>query len=148
VNCREELVNAGRNVRYPLIAASILFLAIIGAGCAANLTREDLLRQMQEGTAPLIVDVRSQAEYDRDHLPGALHIPFYTIGSGLSELGRAKNEPLVLYCEHGPRAGIAGFSLFLSGYDTVYSLEGHMKGWRKSAFPIELISHGSPTAHD
>jgi rhodanese-related sulfurtransferase len=131
-----------------MIVAGMLTLAIVCAGCAATITREDLLRQMQEGTAPLIVDVRSQAEYDRDHLPGALHIPFYTIGSGLSELGRAKNDPLVLYCEHGPRAGIAGFSLFLSGYDTVYSLEGHMKGWRKSAFPIELISHGSPTAHD
>jgi rhodanese-related sulfurtransferase len=115
------------------------------AGCTATITREDLLRQMQEGTAPLIVDVRSQGEYDRDHLPGALHIPFYAINSGLGEVGHAKNEPLVLYCEHGPRAGIAGFSLFLAGHDKVYFLEGHMKGWRKSSFPIEIVSHGSPT---
>ena len=131
--------------RSNVISALVFAMALTTLGCAATITREDLLRQMQEGTAPLIVDVRSQAEYDRDHLPGALHIPFYTISSGLGKIGRLKSEPLVLYCEHGPRAGIAGFSLFFSGYDTVYSLEGHMKGWRKSSFPIEIISHESPT---
>ena len=145
MNRLEAHVNAGRKVRHALIFAGMISLAIICAGCASTITRDDLLRQMQEGTAPLIVDVRSQGEYDRDHLPGALHIPFYTINSGLVELGHSKNEPLVLYCEHGPRASIAGFALFLSGYDTVYSLEGHMKGWRKNSFPSEIVSHGTPT---
>jgi len=129
-----------------LFVSALAFVMVLTTlGCAATITREDLLLQMQEGRAPLIVDVRSQGEYDRDHLPGALHIPFYTISSGLGDTGHSKNEPLVLYCEHGPRASIAGFSLFLSGYDTVYSLEGHMKGWRKNAFPIEIISHGPST---
>jgi rhodanese-related sulfurtransferase len=131
---------------HSLFFASMLLLAIVCAGCTTTMTREDLLRQMQAGTAPLIVDVRSLGEYDRDHLPGALHISFYTISSGLAEIGHPKKEPLVLYCEHGPRAGIAGFMLFLSGYGTVYSLEGHMKGWRKNSFPIEIVSHGSPTS--
>jgi rhodanese-related sulfurtransferase len=46
----------------------------------------------------------------------------------------------VLYCEHGPRSDIAGFSLYLSGYEKVYSLEGAMKAWRKNEFPIEVIT--------
>jgi rhodanese-related sulfurtransferase len=129
-----------------MAGAGMLLLALICTGCTATVTRDELLRQIQAGIAPLIVDVRSQGEYDRDHLPGAMHIPFYTISSGVGEIGHAKNAPLVLYCEHGPRASIAGFSLFLSGYDTVYSLEGHMKGWRKNSFPIEIVSHGSPTS--
>lgn len=118
----------------------VLLLGIVLAGCAAGITRDELLKQMQEGTAPLIVDVRSQKEYDRDHVPGAVHIPFYSIGSGLSDIGYPKNEPLVLYCEHGPRAGIAGFMLFLSGHEKLYSLVGHMKGWRKNSFPLEMIT--------
>lgn len=137
--------NGARTCRYTKMAAVLLTLALVCAGCSATITRDELLRQMQEGNAPLIVDVRSQGEYDRDHLPGAIHIPFYTISSGLGVIGHVKNEPLVLYCEHGPRAGIAGFSLLLSGYDHVYSLEGHMKGWRKNSFPIEIVSHGSST---
>jgi rhodanese-related sulfurtransferase len=110
-------------------------------GCATNITRDELLSQMMSEHPPLVVDVRSQGEYDRDHIPGAVHIPFYSIGSGLKGLGYPKTDPVVLYCEHGPRTGIAGFSLYLSGYDKLYSLEGNMKGWRKSEFPIEVITH-------
>jgi rhodanese-related sulfurtransferase len=104
--------------------------------------RDELLRRMQEGMAPLIVDVRSEGEYDRDHVPGARHISFYSIGSGLEEVGSSKKDPVVLYCEHGPRSGIAGFTLFLEGYEKVYSLEGQMKGWRKDEFPLEVIVRG------
>jgi rhodanese-related sulfurtransferase len=105
------------------------------------MSRDDLLRQMQEGAAPLIIDVRSRSEFDRDHLPGAVRIPFYSIGSGLEELNVNKRDRILLYCEHGPRSGIASFLLFLSGYDSLYSLEGHMKAWRQNRFPVEIVSH-------
>ncbi len=121
-----------------ILAVMIIICAV---GCAANITREALLKQLQSDAPPLVVDVRSQHEYDRDHVPGAVHIPFYSIGSGLKELGYSKTDPVVLYCEHGPRTGIAGFSLYLSGYEKVYSLEGNMRGWRKSEFPIEVVTH-------
>ena len=128
---------------HTIVVSSILaFLALICVtGCAVNMTGDELLKRMQEGTAPLIVDVRSQGEYDRDHVPGAVHVPFYSIGSGLKQLGFSKMDPVLLYCEHGPRAGIAGISLFLSGYDKVFSLDGHMKSWRKKEFPIEIVTH-------
>jgi rhodanese-related sulfurtransferase len=122
---------------------STLFVLLLGIGtaaCSATMTGETLLKQMQEGTAPLIVDVRSQAEYDEDHIPGAVHIPFFSIGSGLHGIDFQKKEAVVLYCEHGPRAGVAGLTLFLSGYEQVYSLEGHMKGWRNSEYPVEIIT--------
>jgi rhodanese-related sulfurtransferase len=118
-----------------------MLLCISASGCATGISRDDLLKQMQEENPPLIVDVRSQGEYDRDHVPGALHIPFYAIGSGLKDVGYSKKEPIVLYCEHGPRSGIASLTLFLSGYEKVYSLDGHMKGWRKNELPIEVITH-------
>jgi rhodanese-related sulfurtransferase len=118
--------------------AFIISVPVIG--CTTNITRDDLLRQIMTESPPLVVDVRSQGEYDRDHVPGALHIPFYSIDSGVRAIGYAEQDPIVLYCEHGPRASIAGFSLYLSGYDNVYSLEGHMKGWRTNALPIEVIT--------
>lgn len=125
-----------------VVSSVFAFLVpICATGCAVSMTGDELLKRMQEGTAPLIVDVRSQGEYDRDHVPGATHIPFYSISSGLKQLGYSKAEPVVLYCEHGPRSGIAGISLFLSGYDNVFSLDGHMKNWRKKEFPIEIVTH-------
>ncbi len=104
------------------------------------MSRGSLLEQMLEGTAPLIVDVRSQGEYDRGHIPGAVHVSFYAAGSGLTELGVSRKDPVVLYCEHGPRAGIAGFALRLSGFERVYSLDGSMKGWRADNFPLEIAA--------
>ncbi len=116
-------------------------MACISAGCATGISREALLAKMSDGPAPLIVDVRSQTEFDRDHIPGALHIPFYSIHSGLIAIGISKKDLLVLYCEHGPRSGIASLTLFLSGYEQVYSLDGHMRAWRSNEFPIEVIAH-------
>lgn len=127
-----------------LTAAMLLLFGMIG--CATSMTRDELLRRIQEGTVPLIVDVRSQGEYDRDHVPGAVHISFYSIGSGLKEIGSSKKDPIVLYCEHGPRSGIAGFTLFVQGYEKVYSLDGQMKGWRKNEFPLEVIVSGTDRA--
>ena len=117
----------------------LLLLIILSflTGCAATITRDTLLKQMQEGAQPLIVDVRSRGEYERDRIPGAIHIPFYSVRSGLEELQFPKDKTLVLYCEHGPRAGISGFLLYLTGYEQLYSLEGHMKGWRENHFPVE-----------
>lgn len=36
-----------------------------------------LLELIKNRTAPVIVDVRSQWEYESGHIPGAQHIPFY-----------------------------------------------------------------------
>ena len=117
-----------------------LALLVTLAACTTNITGAALLEQLQADVPPLVVDVRSQGEFYRDHVPGAVHISFYAIGSGLDAIGYGKHDPVVLYCEHGPRASIAGISLYLSGYDKVYSLEGHMKSWRKNDFPIEVIT--------
>lgn len=108
-------------------------------GCATGISREELLKQMQEGKQPLIVDVRTQGEFERAHLPGAVHIPFYSLASGLKQKMHPEKEPLVLYCEHGPRAGLGSFFLYLAGYDRIFSLEGQMKGWRQNRYPVEHV---------
>ncbi len=123
------------------VLAGVLLALLSLCGCAAGISREELLKEMQEGNAPLIVDVRSQREYDHDHIPGAMHISFTSISSGLKGMNTQPGERIVIYCEHGPRAGLAYWSLSLSGYRNIYSLEGHMKGWRENQFPIETISH-------
>ncbi len=116
-------------------------LAVALSACAASIDRVELLRQLQEGTQPVIVDVRSRGEFDRDHIPGALSLPLFSVSSGLKASGFSKKDSIILYCEHGPRAGLAALSLFFSGYEKIYSLEGHMRGWRKADFPLEIIVH-------
>ena len=122
-----------------LVRGTVLAVLLSLSGCAAAISREELLKEMEGEHAPLIIDVRSLSEYDRDHVPGAVHIPFTRIASGLASRNTRKDERLVIYCEHGPRAVMAYWSLSLAGYGNISSLDGHMKKWRASLYPIETI---------
>lgn len=99
--------------------------------------QQELLQLINTGQSPVIVDVRSQSEYQAGHVPGAIHVPFWNAFTtdSLDEL--EKSRSLVLYCEHGPRAGIAKLAFSLSGFDDISYLAGHMSAWRKAALPME-----------
>ncbi len=105
------------------------------------MTQDQLLTSIEKGTAPVIVDVRSQSEYESGHVPGALHLPFYAMWSRHSEIKGKPEDPVVLYCEHGPRAGIAKFALWTLGHEQLFYLEGHMSGWKEQGLPMEKNSN-------
>jgi rhodanese-related sulfurtransferase len=100
------------------------------------ISREELHTQLNAGTAPLIIDVRSRWEYHRGHVPGAVSIPFWTLLFHRGVLPATLDKPMVVYCEHGPRAGIARFALRQAGFQKVRCLAGHMAQWRKAKLPI------------
>ena len=122
-------------------APRILLLCLALAGCASNgsdrMSPDDLHASIRAGTAPTIVDVRTAAEYDSGHVPGAVHVPFYAVWSRGTALPPAKTDTLVVYCAHGPRAGLAKFGLWTAGYDDVRYLDGHMAGWKRRGLPLE-----------
>lgn len=101
------------------------------------MAQDRLLASIEKGTAPVIVDVRSQSEYESGHVPGAMHLPFYAMWTRHTEIKGNHEDPVVLYCEHGPRAGIAKFALWTLGYTHLVYLEGHMSGWKQQGLPIK-----------
>jgi len=98
---------------------------------------DELLAAIRNGTAPPIVDVRSDREYAAAHIPGALHIPFYAVYARRSEIPSPASEPVIVYCEHGPRAGMAKLQLRAAGFAHVLYLEGHMSVWKQRGLPTE-----------
>ncbi len=101
-----------------------------------RISQKPLLASIQDGTAPVIIDVRTGGEYAKGHVPGAVHIPFYSLWSRRSEIEAGAHEPVVVYCAHGPRAGFAKFALGTLGYDRVLYLDGHMSAWKDRGLPI------------
>ncbi len=94
-------------MKRPLIAAlAICLLAGLVAGRAA-------------ADRPLWIDVRSEQEFDADHLAGALLIPHRDIARRVVELGLEKDRPIYLYCRSGNRAGIAQAALESLGFTDV-----------------------------
>jgi rhodanese-related sulfurtransferase len=101
------------------------------------MTASNLLALISAGTAPAVLDVRSTAEFTRGHVPGALHIPFWKLLNRPTRIPIPLDEPLVVYCGHGPRAWIAGAALRRRGFRRVEYLEGHMSQWRRAGLPEE-----------
>jgi rhodanese-related sulfurtransferase len=97
----------------------------------------ELLERIKSRNAPVIIDARMKIEFERGHVPGAIHAPFWKIPLSSAGLPKDKDLELVIYCGHGPRAWIAQQFLAARGYGHIGLLEGHMKGWREAGLPLE-----------
>jgi hydroxyacylglutathione hydrolase len=82
-----------------------------------------------------IVDVRSDLEWQADHLAGATHIPLGHLTERLSEL--PKDQPLVTQCQSGTRSAIAASLLRREGFTDVSNLTGGIQAWTDAGLPVE-----------
>lgn len=98
---------------------------------------EVLALQIEQGTAPLILDVRTAREYAEGHVPGAINIEYRQIPAQLERLKEFEDQTVVVYCERGVRAGRAEVTLVEAGFTSVVQLSGDMRAWRAAELPIE-----------
>lgn len=112
--------------------------ALLANGCATpDITPQALALQLKVTDAPLVIDVRSQSEYLAGHIPGAVHVPFWNLAQMPPALVEAcRRRPVVVTCEHGPRAVLAADGLRRLGCLKVHLLQGHMAGWRAAGLPL------------
>ncbi|MEB3267415.1 MAG: rhodanese-like domain-containing protein [Leptolyngbya sp.] len=107
---------------------------------ASTITPAELANRLAAETAPLILDVRSQREYEQGHIPGARHIPHHELAQRLGELPRDPQQEIVVYCEVGVRAHRAEQILTAAGFRGVRHLTGDMRAWRQGQYPTALPS--------
>ncbi|MGY3870259.1 rhodanese-like domain-containing protein [Aeromonas crassostreae] len=88
--------------------------------------------QQQSGKRPLLLDVRTPAEFAEGHIPGAINISHEQLRTRLAELGDDRRLPIVVYCRSGRRAALAQAELEKAGFGHVYHLSGDYPGWVKS----------------
>lgn len=77
--------------------------------------KQQARRQEGDKQMPVLLDTRTDAEYERGHLEGALHIPVDDLRERLDELDPA--TPLNVYCQSGLRSYIACRLLMQKGFD-------------------------------
>lgn len=77
----------------------------------------------------VLIDCRTNDEWEKGHIPGAVHIPLSDLPSRASDLDPDKT--IVVYCHHGQRSFNA--ALFLRGQDfmEVTSLAGGIDAWSR-----------------
>ncbi len=70
----------------------------------------------------VVVDVRTEEEFEEEHFPGALNIPVDRILVRKNEI--PKDKPVILYCASGARSAYAAHLLKAEGYKDVVNAGG------------------------
>jgi rhodanese-related sulfurtransferase len=92
--------------------------------------------KLDRGETFLLVDVREESEFAKDHLPGAIHLGKGVIERDIESRVPDLNTQMVLYCGGGFRSAMAADNLQKMGYTNVFSMDGGVRGWREKNFPL------------
>jgi len=97
---------------------------------------DDVKDKLDSGEKLLLVDVREESEYAKDHLPGATHLGKGVIERDIEVRVPNLNSAVVLYCGGGFRSALAADNLQKMGYTNVLSMDGGVRGWREKGYPF------------
>jgi rhodanese-related sulfurtransferase len=110
---------------------------VVDAKSRVRETNVDAVKtRMDRGDKFVLVDVREESEFAKDHLPSAIHL-----GKGIIERDIEARVPeldteMILYCGGGFRSALAADNLQKMGYTNVISMDGGIRDWREKGFPL------------
>ena len=116
----------------------LLFATFLGllTGCSQNtvtntekasvitITSEEAKNMMDQEDSLIIVDVRTQEEYDAGYIEGAVLIPDFDIEAKAESLLPDKDATILVYCRSGRRSALAAQKLVELGYQNIYDFGG------------------------
>ena len=89
-----------------------------------NITAEEAKQIMDSEEGYIILDVRTQEEYDQGHIPGAIVISHEEIAEKAEEVLTDKDQLILVYCRSGRRSKIAAEALAELGYTNIKEFGG------------------------
>ncbi len=109
--------------------------AVFFAGCTnqktenktstyVQISQEEAKRLMDTESGYVIIDARTQEEFDEGHIEGAIMIPEYEIADRAEKELTDKNQLILVYCRSGRRSKIAAQALADLGYTNVKEFGG------------------------
>ena len=100
------------------------------APTTTDISAEEAHQMLEEEDAAAIVllDVRTEAEYNAEHIADAEHIPLSELEGRIGELDADKK--VIVYCKIGDRSRTASAQLVQQGFTDVYNMLGGLSAWR------------------
>ena len=121
--------------RFSVILILIITCAAVLYGCTSG--GEDKMENSYEQITPaeakeimdtqdgyIILDVRTQEEYDEAHIDGAILIPDYEITDRAESVLKDKDQLILVYCRSGRRSKLAASDLASLGYTNIKEFGG------------------------
>ena len=101
----------------------------------ARLDVVDLRAWLEEDSTPRVLDVRTPAEFAAVHIPGSANVPLDLLREHRDELALRLDQPAVLVCRSGARAGQAEALLAGTGLP-LHVLDGGVNAWVDAGAPV------------
>ena len=83
-----------------------------------------------------LLDVRTPAEFETAHIPGAYNVPLDTLGEHGAEIRSVTDVPIVLVCQSGQRASKADDALRALGMRNLHLLDGGVNAWTAAGLEV------------
>ena len=113
-------------ITWIVIASAIgVFLGLKRLTLVAPARARECLKQ-----GALIIDVRTKAEFQQQHLPGAINLPLDQLRDEIVRRVPDKSQALLLHCLSGTRSGMGKSVLKRLGYQSVFNLGSYGRAAR------------------
>ncbi len=89
-----------------------------------TITAEEAKKMMDDTESIIVLDVRTQEEYEEGHIKDSLLIPDYEITETAETVLTDKSAAILVYCRSGRRSANASQALADLGYENVYDFGG------------------------
>jgi hydroxyacylglutathione hydrolase len=111
--------------------------ARVGIETMRQVNADEVARQLRNGEVH-VLDVRSTAEWQEGHLPGAQHVPLGELRARAAEV--PSDRPVVVHCLGGTRSAIGASLLQALGYRDASNFAGGYQQWRAAGHAVEAAA--------
>ena len=84
----------------------------------------------------VVLDVRSDGEFNQGHIVNAVNFPQKSVEEQLSKLEKYRSRPIITTCRNGQTAVGVGNRLRKNGFEQVYNLAGGLIAWEGANLPL------------
>lgn len=89
-----------------------------------NITAQEAKNLMDTEEGYIILDVRTQEEFDEGHIPGAIQISHEEVEEKAEGVLTDKDQLILVYCRSGRRSKLAAEALVALGYTNIREFGG------------------------
>ncbi len=142
---KQRILIGGAFIRaFSLIALSAtLLFGSCSNGQSQNLSATEFAEKIKRTSSALVVDVRTQEEFEKGHLQNAENIDWNSrdFDNEISKLDKTK--PVFVYCLSGGRSASAANKMRREGFSEVYELQGGIISWRAEGLPENMTTQSA-----
>ena len=117
-------------LKYILVVAffTIFSCSLINNESINQMNSDELIEFIELNDA-VLVDVRTEDEYNSGYIENSLNIDYFSNDFSLNTDKLDKSTPIILYCRSGKRSSMSANKISKLGFKEIYNLEGGILEW-------------------